>query len=75
MQKALDHLMQGRTTLVIAHRLSTIVGADLIYVIQDGRIIENGSHTDLIEHGGAYEKLYALQFAEDAGLPHVAEGG
>lgn len=74
-QKALDHLMQGRTTLVIAHRLSTIVGADLIYVIQGGRIIENGSHTDLIEEGGAYEKLYALQFAEDAGLPRAAEGG
>ncbi len=74
-QKALDHLMQGRTTLVIAHRLSTIVGADLIYVIQGGRIIENGSHNDLIERGGAYEKLYALQFAEDAQLPRIAEGG
>ncbi len=73
-QKALDHLMHGRTTLVIAHRLSTIVGADLIYVIQNGRIIEHGSHADLIEQGGAYEKLYALQFAEDANIQIAAEG-
>ncbi len=65
-QDALDHLMQGRTTLVIAHRLSTIVGADLIYVIQNGTIIETGSHRELVEKGGAYEKLYALQFADEA---------
>lgn len=65
-QKALDHLMRDRTTLVIAHRLSTIVGADLIYVIQNGRIVETGSHKELVEMGGAYEKLYALQFAAEA---------
>ncbi|MBO6518597.1 MAG: ABC transporter ATP-binding protein [Rhodospirillales bacterium] len=65
-QEALDHLMQGRTTLVIAHRLSTIVGADLIYVIQNGTIVETGSHRELVEKGGAYEKLYALQFAAEA---------
>ncbi len=65
-QKALDHLMKDRTTLVIAHRLSTIVGADLIYVIQNGRIVETGSHKELVEMGGAYEKLYALQFAAEA---------
>ena len=65
-QKALDHLMKDRTTLVIAHRLSTIVGADLIYVIQNGTIVETGSHRELVEKGGAYEKLYALQFAAEA---------
>lgn len=65
-QDALDNLMKGRTTLVIAHRLSTIVDADIIYVIQDGRIIETGSHSELIAKGGAYDKLYALQFAAEA---------
>ncbi len=65
-QDALDHLMKDRTTLVIAHRLSTIVDADIIYVIQDGRIIETGSHSELVAKGGAYDKLYALQFAAEA---------
>lgn len=65
-QDALDHLMKNRTTLVIAHRLSTIVDADVIYVIQDGRIIETGSHSELVAKGGAYDKLYALQFAAEA---------
>ncbi len=64
-QKALDHLMKDRTTLVIAHRLSTIVHADLIYVIQNGRVVESGRHVDLLEKGGAYERLYALQFAAE----------
>lgn len=65
-QQALDHLMKGRTTLVIAHRLSTIVGADVIYVIQNGGIVEMGSHAELVAKNGAYEKLYALQFAAEA---------
>ena len=65
-QAALENLMKGRTTLVIAHRLSTIVDADLIYVIQDGCIVESGSHDALIDKAGAYEKLYALQFAAEA---------
>ncbi|MDP4796821.1 MAG: ATP-binding cassette domain-containing protein, partial [Rhodospirillales bacterium] len=65
-QQALDHLMKGRTTLVIAHRLSTIVGADVIYVIQNGGIVEMGSHAELVAKSGAYEKLYALQFAAEA---------
>ena len=65
-QDALDHLMKDRTTLVIAHRLSTIVDADIIYVIQGGRIIEVGSHGELVAKGGAYDKLYALQFAAEA---------
>jgi len=65
-QQALDHLMQGRTTLVIAHRLSTIVGADVIYVIQNGGIVEMGSHAELVAKNGAYEKLYALQFTAES---------
>jgi subfamily B ATP-binding cassette protein MsbA len=64
-QTALDQLMKGRTTLVIAHRLSTVTGADLIYVINDGAIIESGRHDELLAAGGAYARLYALQFAED----------
>jgi subfamily B ATP-binding cassette protein MsbA len=74
-QKALDHLMKDRTTLVIAHRLSTIVGADLIYVIQNGTIVETGSHKELVARGGAYEKLYALQFASEAEVPARAGHG
>ena len=65
-QAALRVLMRGRTTLVIAHRLSTVVDADLIYVIDAGRIIECGTHAELLARGGAYQRLYALQFADDA---------
>jgi subfamily B ATP-binding cassette protein MsbA len=64
-QGALDKLMAGRTTLVIAHRLSTVTGADLIYVIGKGRVIEQGTHVELLARGGAYQRLYNLQFAED----------
>ena len=74
-QAALDHLMKDRTTLVIAHRLSTIVDSDVIYVIQNGRIVEQGPHDTLLAKGGAYEKLYALQFASNAAhVPAPAEG-
>ena len=65
-QAALKVLMRGRTTLVIAHRLSTVVDADLIYVIDAGRIVEVGTHTELLARGGAYQRLYALQFADEA---------
>jgi subfamily B ATP-binding cassette protein MsbA len=65
-QAALAKLMAGRTTLVIAHRLSTVTSADLIYVIEQGRVIEQGSHMELMSQGGAYQRLYNLQFAEDA---------
>jgi len=65
-QIALNKLMSGRTTLVIAHRLSTVVDADVIYVIEGGRIIQSGSHHALIEQGGPYAKLYALQFANNS---------
>ena len=61
-QNALDELMKDRTTLVIAHRLSTVVGADLIYVLDAGRVIEQGSHAELLDKGGAYASLYHLQF-------------
>ena len=61
-QKALENLMHGRTTLVIAHRLSTIAGADQIAVVVDGRIVETGTHGELLSSGGEYAKLYAIQF-------------
>ena len=60
-QDALDKLMHGRTTLVIAHRLSTIKGADLICVMQDGRIIERGTHDELLALQGAYKHLVDMQ--------------
>ena len=62
-QEALERLMQGRTTLVIAHRLSTIENADRIVVLEHGRIVEIGSHAELIEHGGLYSSLHRLQFS------------
>ena len=60
-QSALDHLMEGRTTLVIAHRLSTIIHADVICVVDDGRIVEQGTHNELLALGGHYAKLHAIQ--------------
>ena len=61
-QNALQRLMQGRTTLIIAHRLSTIMHADNIYVIDHGRVIEQGRHADLISQGGVYAELSRSQF-------------
>ena len=72
-QTALSELMRGRTTLVIAHRLSTVVGADLIYVIVQGRVVEKGTHAELLTRKGAYKRLYAMQFEEEtSGQPLVA---
>lgn len=65
-QDALQKLMKNRTTLVIAHRLSTVVDADIIYVIDKGRVIEQGSHSDLILAKGLYANLYAMQFSESS---------
>ena len=62
--KSMDTLMKGRTSFVIAHRLSTIKNADLILVINDGRIIEQGTHATLLEQGGFYSKLYNSQFED-----------
>jgi subfamily B ATP-binding cassette protein MsbA len=64
-QVALRRLMQGRTTLVIAHRLSTIVNADLICVMDRGRIVESGKHAQLVARGGLYARLYETQFAPE----------
>lgn len=64
-QKAMDKVMEGRTSFVIAHRLSTIRDADLILVMNQGSIIEKGTHESLLAEGGFYNKLYQSQFAED----------
>ena len=63
-QRALNALIRGRTTLVIAHRLSTVQGADLICVLDRGQIVETGRHPELLARGGLYARLYAMQFAE-----------
>jgi ATP-binding cassette, subfamily B, bacterial MsbA len=61
-QDGLRRLMRGRTSLVIAHRLSTIEGADRIVALDGGRVVEQGSHADLLAHGGLYARLHTLQF-------------
>ena len=61
-QRAIDHLMEGRTTFVIAHRLSTIVNADIILVMEDGNIVEKGRHEELLSRDGVYADLYRSQF-------------
>lgn len=65
-QEALDRLSKGRTTLVIAHRLSTIRAADKIVVMDRGRVVEEGSHSDLLAKSGVYAGLHALQFSEES---------
>lgn len=62
-QKALDVVMRGRTSLVIAHRLSTVLTADVIFVVDRGRIVESGRHATLLARGGLYSRLYRTQFA------------
>ncbi|MCZ6510407.1 MAG: ABC transporter ATP-binding protein [Alphaproteobacteria bacterium] len=65
-QGALARLATGRTTIVIAHRLATVVGADLIYVIDEGRVVETGVHAELLAQGGLYARLARLQFRTEA---------
>ena len=65
-QDALSALMLDRTCFVIAHRLSTVRRADVIIVLEDGCIVEVGTHDDLLAHGGPYAKLYELQFKDDS---------
>jgi subfamily B ATP-binding cassette protein MsbA len=70
-QKALSNLMQNKTSIVIAHRLSTIRRADKIVVMEKGRIIETGTHAELLEHNGIYRRLYELQFADEENVEAV----
>ena len=68
-QGALNELMKDRTVFVIAHRLSTIIHADIIIVMDEGRIVERGTHTELLEKNGQYRYFYDMQFA-----PHETNG-
>ena len=63
LQEAMHNVMKGRTSFVIAHRLSTIRNADLILVLQNGNIVEQGTHDELLAQKGVYESLYHSQFA------------
>ena len=65
-QDALEHLMPDRTTIVIAHRLSTIEHADQVLVLDEGRLVEQGTHAELLARGGIYAHLHRMQFREPA---------
>lgn len=74
-QQAIERLTRGRTTLVIAHRLATVRDADLIYVLEEGRVLEKGSHDELLARGGLYARLCRLQFRDDGGEPSAEAPG
>jgi ATP-binding cassette subfamily B protein len=71
-REAMEHLCQGRTTLVIAHRLHTVAHADCIYVVEDGRVVESGRHDELLRAGGRYASFYRLQLKEQEARDPVA---
>ena len=64
-QEAIAQALRGRTSFVVAHRLSTIMGADLILVLRDGRVVERGRHAELMAEGGYYKRLFEAQFLAD----------
>ena len=71
-QRAIEHLCQGRTTIVIAHRLHTVVDADCIFVIEDGAVVESGRHDELLRKGGRYASFYRLQLRDQEVSPRIA---
>lgn len=73
-QQAMERFVVGRTTIVIAHRLSTVQRADRILVIHEGRLVEQGTHRELLEHGGIYQRLYDLQFKSAESTSATADG-
>ena len=73
-QQALESLIQRRTTIAIAHRLSTIRNADVIFAISDGRIVERGTHDELVAEGGLYARLYEEQFGNGIVEAHCSDG-
>jgi ATP-binding cassette subfamily B protein len=73
-QRGIHVLMEGKTSLVIAHRLSTIQDVDRIFVMHHGRLVESGSHAELLAHAGLYARLHRLQYASPE-LPVAAAGG
>ena len=74
-QTAIERVMKGRTTIAIAHRLSTILRADLILVYERGRIVERGTHRELLDRGGAYARLYREQFLTSESVDAATDGG